>query len=61
MKIIVTDNYDEMSKVAAELIAEVVERKPTATLGLATGSTPIGCYKLLADFCRQKRLSFASV
>lgn len=50
-----------MSKVAAEIIAEVVEQKPTATLGLATGSTPIGCYQLLADFCARKRLTFADV
>lgn len=61
MKIIVVKNYDEMSRVAADMIAEVVEANPNATLGLATGSTPIGCYKLLADFCSSKRVSFARV
>jgi len=61
MKIIIVDDYEQLSKTAAELIAEVVEEKPNATLGLATGSTPIGCYKLLSDFCRQKRLSFSRV
>lgn len=61
MKIIIVDNYDEMSSVAAEYIAEVVELNPNATLGLATGSTPIGCYRLLAEFCNSKRLSFADV
>ena len=61
MKIIIVDNYDEMSSVAAEYIAEVVELNPNATLGLATGSTPIGCYRLLAEFCNSKRLSFANV
>lgn len=50
-----------MSKVAADMIAEIVASNPCATLGLATGSTPIGCYKLLADFCQSKRLSFADV
>lgn len=61
MKVIIVKNYDEMSRIAAEMIAEVVQSNPQATLGLATGSTPIGCYELLADFYRRKRLSFANV
>lgn len=61
MKVIIVENYDEMSRVAADMIAEVVATNPNATLGLATGSTPIGCYKLLADFCADKRLSFKTV
>lgn len=61
MKVIIVENYDEMSKVAADIIAEIVENNPSATLGLATGSTPIGCYKLLADFCARKKVSFANV
>ena len=61
MKIIIVKDYDEMSRTAAEMIAEVVAANPSATLGLATGSTPIGCYKLLADFCKNKRISFADV
>lgn len=59
MKIVVVKNYDELSLTAAEMVAEIVAAKPDATLGLATGSTPIGCYNLLAEFCRQKKLSFA--
>lgn len=61
MKVIIVENYDEMSRVAAEMIAKEVEVNPNATLGLATGSTPIGCYKLLAEFCAEKKLSFARV
>lgn len=61
MKVIIVDNYEELSRQAAELLAGVVEKNSRATLGLATGSTPIGCYKLLADFCAQKRLSFKGV
>ena len=44
MKVIVVDNYDEMSQVAAELVADVVKSNPHPVLGLATGSTPIGMY-----------------
>ncbi|MCM1195219.1 MAG: glucosamine-6-phosphate deaminase [Corallococcus sp.] len=61
MKIIVVDNYDEMSAAAADIIYDVVQSNPEATLGLATGSTPIGCYELLADFCARKKLSFKKV
>ncbi len=60
MKVIVVDNYDEMSQVAAELVADVVKSNPHPMLGLATGSTPIGMYKILADYCNKKQLSFAN-
>ena len=60
MKVIVVDNYDEMSQVAAELVAEVVKSNPHPMLGLATGSTPIGMYKILADYCNKKQLSLAN-
>lgn len=45
MRVIVTKNYDEMSKVAARMIVSQVILKPNSILGLATGSTPIGTYK----------------
>lgn len=61
MKIIVTENYDEMSKVGAELLAEVVKNKPNAVLGLATGTTPLGTYARLADACHKGELSFKGV
>lgn len=47
MDIIIRENYDEMSKYAAEKIASFVKLKPDCVLGLATGSTPIGTYKTL--------------
>lgn len=49
MKIIVCDNYDEMSKAAAKIVAEQVKTNPNSVLGLATGSTPIGMYGELAE------------
>lgn len=45
MKVIITKNYDEMSKKAFEVMAGVVKSNPEAVIGLATGSTPIGLYK----------------
>ncbi|MBQ8343570.1 MAG: glucosamine-6-phosphate deaminase [Clostridia bacterium] len=44
MKVIITENYEEMSKVAADLIINIVKNNPYAVLGLATGSSPIGTY-----------------
>ena len=61
MKVIVTENYDEMSKKAAEVIAEVIKADENAVLGLATGTTPIGLYKELIDKCAKKEISFKNI
>lgn len=45
MKIIITENYEEMSKKAFEVMKETIASNPEAVLGLATGSTPVGLYK----------------
>lgn len=47
IQIIKTANYEEMSRIAAEKIINLVKNKPNAELGLATGGTPEGLYKLL--------------
>lgn len=50
MKIIITKDYEELSAKAAEIMLEVVRRKPHAVLGLATGTTPLGLYaNMIAD------------
>lgn len=61
MQIVVVDNYDEMSRRGAEMIAEVVKENPTATLGLATGTTPIGAYRELIRRYEDGELSFRHV
>ena len=45
MKVVIAENYDEMSAKAFEVMESVVKNNPEAVLGLATGSTPIGLYK----------------
>ena len=51
-QVIVTRDFDHMSEVAAGIVAEdirqVVAKKSSYTLGLATGSSPTGLYKHLA-------------
>ncbi len=52
MNVIITENYDEMSKTAASIITELVKNNPNAILGLATGSSPIGTYKYMVKDCK---------
>lgn len=58
MKVIVSKNYEEMSKKAADLIINLMIEKPQAKLGFATGSTPIGLYENLAKANKEGEISF---
>jgi len=60
-EIIKVANYDEMSKLAALTIKDVINLKPNAILGLATGSSPVGTYKELIKMCNNKDISFKDV
>jgi len=51
----------DASRIAADVMAEVVKNKPTATLGLATGSSPIGMYRELIERCEKGEISFEKV
>lgn len=55
------ENYQQMSELAAKRIIELVQKKPNAVLGLATGSTPIGTYELLAKDHVTAKTSYRSV
>jgi len=61
MDIIVRENYDELSKYSAKLIARLVKSKPDCVLGLATGKTPIGTYKELIRMHKEEGLDFSQV
>lgn len=50
IKLIITDNYDEMSKQAFLAMKEVFIENEHPVLGLATGSTPVGLYKEMIQF-----------
>ena len=47
MRVIVCENYEQLSKEGAKLFASQMILKPDSVLGLATGSTPVGLYKHL--------------
>lgn len=58
MKIVI-DTPERIAELAAAQYADLLERKPDAILGFATGSTPLGLYGKLAELCSNGRLSFA--
>ena len=66
MRVIIRDNYDDMSYLAAYYIyIKIIEFKPTETkpfvIGLPTGSTPLGFYKNLITMYRKKMISFKNI
>ena len=61
MKFIKVDTYEQLSKIAADLIAEQVKNKPNCVLGLATGSSPVGTYKNLIKMYENGELDFSAV
>jgi len=61
MKVIITDNFEESCRIAAEQIAEVIRSKPDARLGLATGSTAQGVYPYLVQANQSGLLDFSRV
>ena len=61
MKIIIAENYENMSEIAAGIISKTIIAKPDAVLGLATGTTPIGTYKKLIDYYKNGLVSFSNV
>lgn len=61
MKIIAAEDYEQMSRAAANLISAQVIMKPNCVLGLATGSTPIGTYQQLIEWYKKGDLDFSQV
>ena len=61
MQVIKVKNYEELSKVAADIIADLIKAKPDCTLGLATGSSPIGLYQNLIKMYEKGEISFKDV
>ncbi|MBO0438787.1 glucosamine-6-phosphate deaminase [Candidatus Enterococcus ikei] len=55
MKVIVVKDYDELSKVAAQmLIGEMFQRHERVNLAITAGTTPIGMYEKLVDEVKGK-------
>lgn len=61
MKIVVVKDYEELSKRAGEMIVKEVCENPEITLGLATGSTPIGTYKEMIRHYKEGKVDYSKV
>ncbi|MBQ7565311.1 MAG: glucosamine-6-phosphate deaminase [Lachnospiraceae bacterium] len=61
MRIIRAEDYEDISRIAAERIANFIAKKPDAVLGLATGSSPLGTYRRLSLLYSEGRVSFKEV
>ena len=60
MEVIIKNNYEEISRLAAEYLINTVKAKNDAILGLPTGSTPVGMYKaVIAQY--KDNISFQNV
>lgn len=61
MEVIIKNDATTLSAYAARLIRELIRRKPDATLGLATGGTPLLLYRELIRLHREEGLDFSFV
>lgn len=61
MKLIVTKDYNELSKVAAKEMAEVIKHNNKSILGLATGGSPVGMYKELINMNKNGEIDFSNI
>ena len=61
MRFITVNNYEELSRKAANIIAAQIISKPNCVLGLATGSSPVGAYQELAKMNKAGDIDFSEV
>ncbi|MDD4508070.1 MAG: glucosamine-6-phosphate deaminase [Eubacteriaceae bacterium] len=61
MKLYRAENYEHMSRKGANIVSAQVIMKPDCTLGLATGSTPVGMYRQLISWYEKGDLDFSEV
>src|SRR5690349_18486544 len=58
MEVIILADAGEIGSVAADAFGALLDRKPDAVLGLATGSSPLAVYDELAARCAAGEISF---
>ncbi|HHT50280.1 MAG TPA: glucosamine-6-phosphate deaminase [Eubacteriaceae bacterium] len=61
MELIITNNYEEMSKRAAAMVFSQVILNRHSVLGLPTGSTPLGLYKYLIEAHKKGYMDFSNI
>jgi glucosamine-6-phosphate deaminase len=61
MLVVVVEDYEELSKYGANLVADLVRERPDCVLGFATGKTPLGMYEELVRMHKEEGLDFSKV
>jgi glucosamine-6-phosphate deaminase len=61
MKVVITKNFEETCKKAADIIIGQVQEKPDCRLGLATGSTAAGIYPYIVKANKDGAVDFSKV
>ena len=61
MEFVVCDTYEELSAAAGQRYIRQLQQKPDSVLGFATGSTPLGLYRFLAEQNRLGVIDFSRV
>jgi glucosamine-6-phosphate deaminase len=60
-KIVVYEDPDSASQQVAQIFANAIKVNPGIVLGLATGSTPVGTYRVLRQMHRDAKLDFSGI
>ncbi|MEO8286100.1 MAG: glucosamine-6-phosphate deaminase [Chloroflexota bacterium] len=47
MNLVLAENYEELSRIGAGIVSDLIAAKPDAVIVPATGNTPMGLYRLL--------------
>ncbi len=61
MRVIIQPDADSVSRCAARFFVELLQHKPNAVLGLATGSTPVATYRELIRLHQSGEIDFSHV
>ncbi|MCG7410112.1 glucosamine-6-phosphate deaminase [Paenibacillus sp. ACRRX] len=61
MNIMTFNTNEELNQIGAGIVASLIQTKPNAVLGLATGSSPIGIYQELIRLYEKGYVSFKNV
>ena len=61
MEVLICDTYEDLSKAAFKVMKDVLDAKPDAVLGLATGSSPVGLYQEMVRDHKENGTSYKDV
>ena len=61
MNVVITEDFEEASRYVATQFIRLIQEKPIAKLGLATGGSVEGVYAALVAACKTEKLDFSQI